>query len=237
MVGRLEEAIKLAQEQGHYIKIYKRKDGGVRVTEIDGVKFSGSSGNKALRSLTGAGYLTKKQKIALRKNRKRVSKTLSKEEAKIFDKINKQRKKAGLKPIKKVTARKARYRTKSRRGSKKKFYDMLSRMAHAVIKKLGFAEAKNVQAFIAQLQNCATTPNANGQTYEFEKTITYLNRNMLAIKDSSLMDARAIAYDWQLGYIEGAAADNEMVDILTKGTKELEGIVKTYNEDILNVEN
>lgn len=40
---RAIDVVKLMRERGHKITIYKRPDGGIRVTKIDGVKFSSSN--------------------------------------------------------------------------------------------------------------------------------------------------------------------------------------------------
>ena len=46
--------------QGHIVFYEKRKDGGIRITRIDGLKFSGSKGNNFLRIITG-NQLSQKQ--------------------------------------------------------------------------------------------------------------------------------------------------------------------------------
>lgn len=49
----VREMIKQLQQEGHVIEYYERKDGGVLVKSIDGVKYSGATGNKVVKWMTG----------------------------------------------------------------------------------------------------------------------------------------------------------------------------------------
>ena len=48
------EVVRELQQQGHKVDFYVRKDGGILVRRIDGERFSGASGNKRAREITGA---------------------------------------------------------------------------------------------------------------------------------------------------------------------------------------
>ena len=48
------EVVRELQQQGHKVDFYIRKDGGILVRRIDGERFSGASGNKRAREITGA---------------------------------------------------------------------------------------------------------------------------------------------------------------------------------------
>lgn len=50
----IRDIIKLLQEEGKQVSYYIRKDGGVRITKIDGESFSGSTGNQRAREIVGA---------------------------------------------------------------------------------------------------------------------------------------------------------------------------------------
>ena len=54
-------------KQGHKVKFYQRKDGGVRITKIDSQSFSGSMGNKVARAMTGE-YLSERRSAQLSKS-------------------------------------------------------------------------------------------------------------------------------------------------------------------------
>lgn len=69
----LMDYVKKARSQGYKIKVYKRKDGGIQVRSINGVRYEQGAGNRALRQLTGA-QLSKAQTEQLtRITRERVT--------------------------------------------------------------------------------------------------------------------------------------------------------------------
>lgn len=83
------ELIQKAQAQGNKIEYYVRKDGGVRVKSINGVRYTGSNGNNALRQLMGQPLSEKKimQRASNRMKiqRKRKVKKLPKEVREKFE--------------------------------------------------------------------------------------------------------------------------------------------------------
>lgn len=48
------KVVELLRQQGHKVSTYKRPDGGIRITKIDGIKFSLSDGNAFGRELVNA---------------------------------------------------------------------------------------------------------------------------------------------------------------------------------------
>ena len=71
--------------QGHIVFYEKRKDGGIRITRIDSLKFSGSKGNSFLRTITG-NQLSQKQ-IEQRKKPAEERKGLTKKMYSEFKKL------------------------------------------------------------------------------------------------------------------------------------------------------
>ena len=71
--------------QGHIVFYEKRKDGGIRITRIDGLKFSGSRDNSCLRTITG-NQLSQKQ-IEQRKKPAEERKGLTKKMYSEFKKL------------------------------------------------------------------------------------------------------------------------------------------------------
>lgn len=61
--------VKELAKQGHKVKVYERPDGGLRITEIDGIKFpsSNNKGNDFARNLLNE-HLSEKQKKHIREN-------------------------------------------------------------------------------------------------------------------------------------------------------------------------
>lgn len=74
---RLKEAVEVLIKSGINIKYRIRPDGGIVVTEINGVKFQAKSGNVRVREISGV-KLTEKQQNIINKNRRKLPE-LSKE--------------------------------------------------------------------------------------------------------------------------------------------------------------
>lgn len=69
------EIVSILRERGHNITFRARKDGGILITSLDGIKFSGARGNTFARTLYGD-YLSKArefqlQRVNLQKAKKR----------------------------------------------------------------------------------------------------------------------------------------------------------------------
>ena len=69
------------QQEGYSITYYIRKDGGILITSIDGVKYTGAKGNAIARSMIGS---------ALSERRARQLKTIAPEKAGITESMKKQ---------------------------------------------------------------------------------------------------------------------------------------------------
>ncbi len=50
---RTSKVVEQLRNQGHKVSVYKRPDGGIRITKIDGIKFTLSEGNAFARELIG----------------------------------------------------------------------------------------------------------------------------------------------------------------------------------------
>ena len=80
----IRQVIKTLEDQGHSITYYVRKDGGVLIKSIDGVKYQGATGNKIARWMTGQ-QLSEKRAKQLEKittTGKRAKKTITNERVK-----------------------------------------------------------------------------------------------------------------------------------------------------------
>lgn len=224
----LIKAIELAKEQGHIIEYKKRKDGGVRVTKVDGVQFSSKSskGNSAVRSLTG-GKLSVKQAKALKISGKRAkSKSVSKSITKEFRKLNKAREKVGLKKVKKADLLKS-----QRKKGAKESRQMLDRMEKAIKYKLNFAYTMNVAGFVSQLEDALHVPNKVDQTYNFYKVIDLIENNINYISENALESGIAILYLWLNGEIDGETAQNNMLVEFKLDIDRLKEVERTMLEE------
>ena len=112
----IKDIIKDLQKSGYNVSFYKRKDGGIRITRINGETFKGSSGNKKARKIVGV-FLSESQIRALGKlktpkgkgsyNKRRKS-PLDVETKKRIQKLQREYRKAG-KGLGKPTRRNYRY--------------------------------------------------------------------------------------------------------------------------------
>lgn len=224
----LEKVIELAREQGYQVEYVKRKDGGLRVTKLNGQKFqqNSSAGNKAVRAATGA-KLSVKQGKALKINRsKTLNKLVGSKTKKRIERLNKARKTAGLEAIPKKHVEAVKNR-KGRGGVKQ----LIERGKRALRYKRGFAAAKNVVGFVSQLMDAADVPNANGETHDFGELIRLIQFNENYIAETSLQSGILIMYDWLEGKIEGDYAEQIMLVEFKAGILTLQELDKEI-EDI-----
>lgn len=151
----IEALISQAKEQGMNIKATKRKDGGYIVRAIDGTKYTGKEGNKALRNIMGTS-LSQAQIEQRRANRVEIeqlkklepfkntySDKLLKEAAKTKEFVEKSLAAQGLNgswnPFKSIEY------YKSKGYDEERVAEMISNIR---TKAAGFAYADNVEAFI-----------------------------------------------------------------------------------------
>lgn len=223
----LEKVIELAIAQGHNIEYVKRKDGGIRVTKVNGKTFrrSSSAGNNAVRAITG-GKLSIKQKKALKKNRsKTLSSLLGTKQKKRFQALNKAREAAGLDAITKKQVESVRKRT-GKRGVK----NLIERGKRTIKYKKDYANTQNIIGFVSQLQDSADVPNAAGETYNFSRLIDLIQCNEDYITETAIRYGYIVMYDWSDGKIEGEYAENIMLVEFRLGIEKLKKIDESLKE-------
>lgn len=150
----IKELIIDLQKSGYNVSFYKRKDGGIRITRINGETFRGSSGNKKARSIIGVD-LSEAQIRALSKLKtpkgkgsynKRRKAPLDDETKKRIQKLQREYRKAG-KGQGKPTIRNYRYIMKN---YGKEEADRLLRQSERRI--LGLAYTENVDWLLMKLK-------------------------------------------------------------------------------------
>lgn len=96
-MDNINKVVYLLREQGHSVETYRRPDGGVRITAIDGMRFakSGAEGNNLGRSMTGT-FMSKAQTIQRKRANRAVIRFTAKQK-KIIQKAQRQVKKASKK--------------------------------------------------------------------------------------------------------------------------------------------
>lgn len=205
---RLKELIAMAIAQGHIIEYVERKDGGLRVTKVNGKAFrkDSSAGNAAVRQITGA-KLSVKQTKALKKNRKKtLSSLVGSKTKKRIKKLNEARKKVGLEAIPTRAVGHVKKRS-GQRGVKQ----LIERGKRALRYKKDYAYNRNVMGFVSQLMDAADIPNRIGETYDFGTLIRLIQLNENYISETSLQYGILVMYDWLDGKIDGEYAESIML--------------------------
>ena len=151
---RIKDVIKELESIGYNVSFYKRKDGGIRITRINGETFRGSSGNQKARTIVGT-TLSEAQVRALGKLKtpkgkgsynKRRKAPLDEETKKRIQKLQRQYRKSG-KAEGKPTIRNYRYVLKTKG---KKEADRLLRQSERRI--LGLAYTENVDYLLIRIK-------------------------------------------------------------------------------------
>ena len=196
----VREIINELIKQGHKVKFRERSERegkGVRITSIDGVHYTGSSGNKEARAILGV-RLSENLKVHLEKIKTPKGKFGAKKRAPIDDDIKKkirslQRKfkKRGLKEGM-PTLRNYRY-VLEHYG--KEEADRLLEGAGRYVK--GIAYIKNIQALIERMNNDLTTSNNSDIARARDIIQDYYNIGAPNFKDSELMDLYELLYSWE----------------------------------------
>ena len=150
----IREIIKDLKEAGYNVSFYERKDGGIRITRINGQTFSGSHGNQRAREIVGAS-LSEARVKALGKLKtpkgkgsynKRRKEKLSEETKKEIQRLQRLYRKAG-KGEGKPTIRNYRYILRTRG---KKEAERLLKQAERRI--MGYAYPENVDALLSRIK-------------------------------------------------------------------------------------
>ena len=196
----IKEVIEELIDMGYNVSFYKRKDGGVRITRINGERFSGSKGNIQARRITNA-PMSEARVIALRKlktpkgignyNKRRKPK-LDEATRKRIQKAQRIYRKSGKKEGK-PTIRNYRYILDTRGKSEA---DRLLIQAERRI--LGLAYVENVDALILRIES---------DLHKDSSDIIERARNILQAKRFNLPDKKLVAiyeliYEWEEGVLD-----------------------------------
>ena len=158
---KLITIVKNLQNAGVNIKYRIRKDGGILVTEVDGMRFSGAYGNSFIRSMTGESLseaqIKQRQKI---KPPKKVAPMARKKEE-VPEDVKRQIKK--LQRLYRVDEKKGKPTIKNWRYVKEKYGDQeanrLLQQSEYYIR--GIAYTENIEALIQRLTQLANIITAS----------------------------------------------------------------------------
>lgn len=188
-------------KQGHKVKFYQRKDGGVRITKIDSQSFSGSMGNKVARAMTGE-YLSERRAAQLSKSYMRTEKgkwghakskkpPLPDEAKKLIRKAQRVFRKSGVIAGTSSTRR-------FRENVELFGYDEAMRKLKQNIRYAqGLAYEENVEAFCLRLEDDYNKLSDKGdsEANNLRILIDKIRANKNSIREADLSEAIAIHYD------------------------------------------
>lgn len=171
------DIIKNLSQRGHNIKYFKRSDGGYLITSIDGVKYTGATGNNVARQLAGTSLsVAQKQQREVAQSKQYGG--LTKEERKAYQRLKLTYSKKG--EGKKISI--SRFRQLKATIGSEGAISSAYRQAHY---KRGYAYEKNVEWLIERLKAISMHFDSNS----LNKVIRFLQNNINNIKDKDLTRA------------------------------------------------
>lgn len=226
---QVRDMVQALTNQGHLVTYYIRPDGGLRITSIDGQRFSisGNAGNDAARKMLGTS-LTAQQKsqrataaVEAAKGHKvsPMKPKLTGKEKKTIKKLNRLLRKMKKKIFGMEQARQAR----ARKPTTKEFLQSLKSQTKRL---LDIAYTGNVEWLIEWLYSKNI----------MKKVISWLNRNKTnnTIADSALVQVQEWAYKLLNGEISEAEAENSSLEVLREGASRIKASIKGYYSGIRN---
>jgi len=209
---RIKEVIKELESIGYNVSFYKRKDGGIRITRINGETFKGSSGNQKARSIVGT-TLSEAQVRALGKLKtpkgkgsynKRRKAPLDEETKKRIQKLQRVYRKTG-KAEGKPTIRNYRYIVKTKG---KKEADRLLKQAERRI--LGLAYTENVDALLARISADLSKKKSSVMKQAYNRILELKYQ----FKDKWIPEIYELVYMWEQGQMDGDEAGEKILAII-----------------------
>ena len=194
----VREIIYYLQETGHQITYYQRKDGGVLIRSIDGIKYLGAKGNIAARALVGVGIseARKKQLKYATKQRGRKKVVLSQDIESEYKRVKRLWKKAF-----KSKAGKPHHAGYFGIGRIEFAYthlgkeEALRRIHEAERYASGLAYTKNIEHLIEYIREA----NLSLKSPELEKLANDIEENIYWIKENAIYPAYKELYELNHG--------------------------------------
>lgn len=195
----LLEIVNTLVEEGHQISYRVRSDGGILVTSINGVKYTGASGNTLVRSMAGA-ELSQARKVQLNRikppkkvspesrKKAKLDDDIRKELLKVQRRIRKRRRETG-KNTGTVTTKNVRY-TLEHEGRKA----ALEKLAQANRYAAGLAYDANIDALIGYINELSSKVTTNEDLIALDNLIERINANRGKIKEEDILPTYQILY-------------------------------------------
>lgn len=187
----LIEIVEKLQAEGHQINYRVRNDGGIIITEINGVKYKGAGGNAQARYLVGA-TLSEARQVQLQGIKKLAGRgrKLSKPSDDLLKQLRKVQRvwrKNVDKSKGKITLKKLRWNIKHLGIERAK-----EKLNQAYRYALGLAYDENINALIDYIQGAS---NRLGNPQALERLITQIKANRDSIREDSIKPAYDELYE------------------------------------------
>ncbi|MBO7713330.1 MAG: hypothetical protein J6S85_07140 [Methanobrevibacter sp.] len=218
----IRQVIKLMQSVGYDVSFYVRKDGGIRITKINGTSFTGSKGNIRAREIVGEKLSearsrqlkkleTPKGKGNYNKRRKKKLSTSVEKEIARLQRLRRQRIKKTGEDIGMVSKRNYRY-VLEHYG--KKEADRLLREAELYLR--GIAYTENINALIGRIKSDADKISKDEKAL-VQEIIDKLESMKGILKESTLskiLEEKGALYRWENKVIDTRQFHSEIMNLL-----------------------
>lgn len=220
---QVRDMVQALTDKGHLVTYYVRPDGGLRITSIDGERFSisGNAGNERARKILGTS-LSARQKsqratAALEAKQGHLVTSqkprLSKSEKKALKKANVALKKLGKEKIGAKQARQSRGRSTSTKEFVRK---LKSQVRHHI----GIAYSKNVEWLISWLELKRIFPKVR------EWLKDHISTSL--ISDSALASVHEEAYNVLNNIYDERTGEENSLRYLSEGKRRIESVLTGY---------
>lgn len=215
----LTDIVNLLRSQGHkvVVKVSREAETGIKrrvIKKIDGISYSGKTGNKKAREMTGfsvSSTTSQRRSIAGRKGgstaRLKGDSVLTASDRKAIAKVNRYLKRMGKKE--RISLAKA--REKVIREGRRALLDSLGNVEWHYS---GYAYPENVRALIDRLR---TAINKMFEKGAFAKSIWWAKHNIYNLYDDAITTTYEILYRWQNLEFNDDVADNMIASVLSAG--------------------
>ena len=200
--------ISMLRYRGHRVKFYKRSDGSYRITEINGVTYTGSTGNKVARQILGVKISEKREK-QLARIRKPKLPPLPHEVDKRIRRVQKLWKKNKIEREGYVGRRGARYNLK-KYGEEETLRKLSEQERYA----RGLAYSETIQWIIDYIRDQIIPKVSPQDKNTLKEIITLIENNKSTIKEADISPIHDYLYDFRDGKISALEAKRRIESIL-----------------------
>lgn len=200
--------ISILRSRGHSVKFYRRPDGSYRITEINGVTYTGSTGNKVARQILGVKISEKREK-QLERIRTPKKAPLPHEVDKRIRRVQRLWKKNKVQREGYVGRRGARYNLEHY-GEEETLRKLSEQERYA----RGLAYTETIQWIIDYIRDQIIPKVSPQDKITLKEIISLIENNKSTIKESDISPIHDYLYDFRDGKISALEAKRRIESIL-----------------------